>query len=84
MRDAGMVRLAREDRLQDRRAFELIGVGLVGRARPTLSDERVVDLRFVVVRIALRQLFHRLRIIQDAGTMIDLVIIDVHRASASM
>ena len=31
MRDAGMLRLALEDRLQDRSALELVGVGLVGR-----------------------------------------------------
>ena len=33
MRHAGMLRLAYCDRLQDCRAFELVGVGLVGRRR---------------------------------------------------
>ena len=31
MRHAGMLRLAFGDHFQDRRAFELIGIGLVGR-----------------------------------------------------
>ena len=31
VRDAGVLRLARKDWLQDPRSFELVGVGLVGR-----------------------------------------------------
>ena len=31
VRDARVLRLALEDRLEDRRALELVGVGLVGR-----------------------------------------------------
>ena len=34
VRDAGMLRLARKDRLEDRGAFELVRIGLVGRAMP--------------------------------------------------
>ena len=60
MRHAGMLRLAFRDRLQDGRAFELVGVGLIGRRRRGVERERVVNLRFVVVRIALRKLLHGL------------------------
>ena len=56
VRDAGMLRLALEDRLQDRRALELVGVGLVGGRSRGVERQRVVDLRLVVVRIALREL----------------------------
>ena len=76
--DAGMLRLAREDRLQDRRAFELIGVGLVGRGSRRVERQRVVDLRLVVIRIALRQLLHGLGIGLDARAVIDFVVIGVH------
>ena len=34
VRDAGMLRLALKDRLQDRRSLELVGIGLVGRPKP--------------------------------------------------
>ena len=37
-----------------------------------------MNLRFVVVRIALRQLLHGLRIGHDAGAMVDLVEVGVH------
>ena len=78
MRDAGMLRLARKDRLQDRRAFELIGVGLVGRRCRRVERQRVVDLSLVVVRIALRQLLHGLGIGLNAGAVIDFVVVGVH------
>ena len=78
VRDAGMLRLACKDRLQDRRAFELIGIGLVGRRSRRVERQRVVDLRLVVIRIALRQLLHGLGIGQDAGAVIDFVVVGVH------
>ena len=78
MRHARMVRLALRDRLQDRRAFELLGVSLVGRRRRRVQRERVVDLRLVVFRVALRQLLHRLRIGHDAGAVVDLVMVGIH------
>ena len=62
MRHARMLRLALEDRLQDGRALELVGIGLVGRRSRSVERERVVDLRLVVVGIALRQLLHGLGI----------------------
>ena len=80
VRDAGMLRLALDDRLQDGRAFELVGVGLVGRRGRRVERERVVDLRLVVVRIALRQLFHGLGISLHARAVIDLVVVGVHGA----
>src|SRR5712671_6742910 len=73
-----MLRLPYGDRLQDRRALELTGVGLVGRRSRGIQRERIVDLRLVVVWIALRQLFHGLRIGQNAGAVIDLFVVGVH------
>ena len=78
MRDAGMLRLALRDRLEDRRALDLVGVGLVGGRGRGIERKRVMNLRFVVVRIALRQLLHGLRIGHDAGAMVDLVEVGVH------
>ena len=83
MRDAGMLRLALEDRLEDRRAFELVGVGLVGRRGGGVEGERVVDLRLVVVGIALCQCFHRLGVGLHARAMIDFFVVGVHGPSAS-
>ena len=82
MRYARMLRLALRDRLQDGRALELVGVGLVGRRSRGVERERVVDLRFIVFRIALRQLFHGLGIGLGAGQMIDFVVVHVHRLPA--
>ena len=80
VRHAGMLRLTLGDRLEDRRALELAGVGLVGRRSRGVERERVVNLRLVIVRIALRQLLHGLRIGHDAGAMIDLLVVGVHDA----
>ena len=62
MRDARVARLAAEDRLQDRGALELVGVGLVVRGGGDVERDRVADLRLVVFRIALRQGPHRLQV----------------------
>ena len=78
MRHAWMLRLADKDRLQDPRSFELIGISLVRRRCRSVERQRVMDLSFVVVRIALRQLLHGLRIGLDAGTVIDFFVISVH------
>jgi hypothetical protein len=78
VRDAGVLRLALEDRLEDRRALELIGIGLVRRRRRDVERNGVGDLRFVVLGIARRQGFHRQEIGLHAGAVIDLVVIDVH------
>ena len=77
VRDAGMARLPLEDRLEDFRALELIGVGLVGRRGADIERDGIEDLRFVVVGIALRQRLHRLEIGLHAGAMIDLVVVGV-------
>ncbi len=80
VRDARMHRLALGDLLQDGCAFELIGISLVGRRRRRVERQRVMDLRLVVVGIALRQLFHGLGISHDARVVIDLVVVGVHDA----
>ena len=49
VRDAGMLRLALEDRLEDRRALELHGISLIGRRGGDVELDRIEDLRFVVV-----------------------------------
>ena len=78
VRHAGMTRLAFEDRLQDRRAFELVCIGLVvGRSRNVKRDS-VKNLRFVVVGIARRQWLHGLEVGLDARAMGKLVVIGVH------
>ena len=75
--NAGMPRLAAEDRLEDGGALELIGVGLVvGRSRDVERDG-IEDLRFVIVRIFLRQRFHRLEIGLDTLSMRNLVVVGV-------
>ena len=84
VRDAGMPRLALEDRLQDRRAFELIGIGLVVRRGGDVQRDGIENLRFVVIRIALRQRFHGLEIGLHARAMGDLVVVGVEHGSASM
>src|SRR5712664_1661204 len=73
-----MLRLAYCDRFQDRRSLELAGVGLVSRRRRGIQRERIVDLRLIVVWIALGQLFHSLRIGLYAGAMIDSLVVGVH------
>jgi hypothetical protein len=78
VRHARMLRLAHEDRIQDRCSFELIGVGFVSRRGRGVERQCVVDLCLVVVRIALRQLLHRFGIGLDARAMIDLFVIGIH------
>src|SRR5262245_57887607 len=78
VRDAWMLGLAREDRLQDRRALELVGVGLIGGRSRGIWCQRVVDLRLVVVWITLRQLFHGLGVGHDAGAVVDALIVGIH------
>ena len=78
MRDAGMLRLALENRLEDRRAFELVGIGLVRRRRRDVERDGVCDLRLVLLGIARRQGFHRQEIGLNAEVVIDLVVFDVH------
>jgi hypothetical protein len=74
-----MLRLTRPDIFQDGRPLELIGIRLVGGRSSDVECERVMDLRFVIVWVALRQLFHRLEVGQHAGAMVDLVVVGVHR-----
>src|SRR5882724_7255263 len=80
MRHAGMLWLTYGDRLQDGRALELVGVGLVGWRSRGVQGERIIDLRFVIVGIAQCQLFHGLGVSLHARTVIDLVILGIHGA----
>ena len=84
MSDAGVIRLALEDRLQDRCGLELVRIGLVCRRRCHVQRQGIIHLRFVVVRIALRQLLHHLHIGLDARAVVGLVVAAVKTASASM
>src|SRR5260370_3389189 len=66
--------------LQDGRGLELAGIGLVVRRSGGVERERIMDLRFVVIRIARGQLFHGLGVGQQARAVIDLVVVGVHGA----
>ena len=74
-----MARLALEDWLEDGDAFELVGVGLVGRRCRDIERDRIGDLRLVVVRIARGHRLLRLEIGLDAGGLRDLVVVHVHQ-----
>ena len=76
--DARMLRLALENRLEDRRAFELVGVGLVGGRGRDIERNRVEDLGFVVVGIFCGQRFHRLQVGLHARLVRGLVEVDIH------
>ena len=79
VRDARVLRLALEYFFQDRRALELIGIGLVGRRSADVERKRIVYLRLVVVRIALGQLLHGLKIVLDTRAVVDLLMVGIHR-----
>jgi hypothetical protein len=66
-RDAGMARLALEDRLEDPCALELHGISLISRRGRDDEFDRIEDLRFIVVGIGLRHTFHALEIGEHAG-----------------
>ena len=67
------------DRLEDRRAFDLLGIGLVGRRRRGVERDGVGDLRLVVVRIFCRELLHRAEERADALGMGQLVVVGIHQ-----
>src|SRR5262249_46946619 len=77
--DAGMARLAQEDRLEDRGALELHRIGLVARRGRDVEFDRVENLRFVVLRIGLRHAFHGLEVGEYAAAMIDFVEVGIER-----
>ena len=58
MGDAGMVRLLRQDAVQDRRRLFLIRIGFVGWRRSCNQGKRVKNGGFVVFRIARRKPLH--------------------------
>ncbi len=77
MRDAGVLRLAPENGSEDSRTFELVGIGLVGGQSRGVEGQRVVDLRLVVVRVALCQCLHRLGVSLCAREMTEFVMVDI-------
>src|SRR6202030_2948732 len=77
--DAGMARLAQEDRLEDRSALELHRIGLVARRRRDVELDGIENLRFVVTRISLRHAFHGLELGEPAGAMVDFVEVGIER-----
>src|SRR5262249_35085948 len=68
---------ALEDTFQDRRSPELIGVSLVVGRRCNVQRDRVADLCFVVVGIALGQPFHGLEMGLNEPAMGNLVVIGI-------
>src|SRR6516164_1061873 len=77
--DAGMARLAQEDRLEDRGALELHRIGLVARRGRDIEFDRIENLGFVVLRIALRHAFHGLEVGKYAGAVIDFIEVGIER-----
>ena len=77
--DAGMARLAPEDRLEDRSALELHRIGLVAGQGRDVEFDRIENLGFVVIRISLRHAFHGLEVGEHAGAMIDFVKVGIER-----
>ena len=57
-----MPRLAFEDRLQDRRAFELICIGLVVGGSRNVECDGVENLRFMIFRIFRREFSHSIAV----------------------
>ena len=78
MRDARMLRQPLGDRLQDRGALGLLGIGLVVQVGRGVERDGVGDLRLVVVRIFRRDL--RLRVAERAHALgvAELVVVGVH------
>ncbi len=79
VRDARMPRQALGDRLQDRGALGLLGVGLVVQVGRGVERDGVGDLRLVVVRIFRRDLLLRVAERADALDMAELVVVGVHQ-----
>ncbi|MGY2916046.1 hypothetical protein ACVWYP_001676 [Bradyrhizobium sp. USDA 3262] len=77
--DAGVLGLAREDRFEQRRALQLVGVGLVARRGRDVERDRIGDLRLVIVGIVRRDLLFGRQESLHAGAVIDLVVVDIHR-----
>ena len=77
MRDSGVPRLALEDRFEDCGTLKLVGIALVVGRRRDIESNRIRDLGFVIVWIALRQRFHRLQIFLHALGVGQLVVIGI-------
>ena len=79
VRDARMLRQPLGDRLQDRGALALLGVGLVVQVGRGVERDGVGDLRLVVVRIFRRDLLLRVAERADALDVAELVVIGIHQ-----
>ena len=75
-----MIRLAPGDRFEDGGGFQLIRVALVVRGRAHVEGQRVIGLHLVVVRVPAGDRFHRLRIAQGTGALIERLEIGVEDA----
>ena len=81
MRHARMLGLALEDRLQDRRTLELIGIGLVGgRGRRVERQARSGSAPRHRSRIALRQLLHGVGVGEKTRAVVDFFVVGIHDA----
>ena len=76
--DAGVLRLPLPDRLQDRGALELVGVGLVGGRRRHVQGDGIENLRLVVVGIFCRQRLHLLQVGLHPRRLRGLVVVNIH------
>ncbi len=74
---ARMVLQFRDDLFEDGPGLELLGIGLVARQRRLVESERVENGSFRIVRIFLRQPFHRFFVGQPALRLINLVVVFV-------
>src|SRR5260370_30441942 len=71
MRDAGVIRLRIEDRLEDLRGLPLVRVRLVGGPRGRVERESVEDGRLGVIGITLVDALHGRRIAEGPTPMVD-------------
>jgi hypothetical protein len=73
--DARVPGLALEDRLQDRRALELVRIGLIVWRCCDVEGDRIADLGLVVLGIPGREILHRLQVrLHAAGVRNRLVV----------
>ena len=75
MRGARMVGLVEEDRLEDLRRLELVGVLLVGRVEVRREDERIERRRLLVARVGAHELLEPLFERLGARPVVHLVLV---------
>ena len=64
-----------DDLFEDRPGLELLGIGLVAGQRCFVQRQGVKDGRFLIIRVFLRELFHRPFVSEPASCLVDLVIV---------